>query len=952
MMKTLQILVLLISFNGIVFAQDTVVNYSHGAGFYDSSFDLTLTSSIPSLQIVYTLDGSNPTTSANAITADSPCLIAINPDDTSHRGLTPGVVVRAIIKNGNQFVASPKSQTYIFPEKVKTQIFPGKNWPIEKYSSVNKHNIDYAMDSFVVYDQQYQDSIITSLLSIPTLCVATDNANLFDAKTGLYVNSNKEGVDWERECSFELIDTDSTQKFQLNAGIRLKGGWSRQNFNPKYSLRLLFKDEYGAKKLKYPLFGYEGAKTFNHIDLRTEQNCAWTLDEGIAKYNTFIRDAFSRDAQRDMGRAYMRSNYYHLYINGMYWGIYTIQEHVDKDYAQSYFGGKEEDYDIFKSDELVDGNADAYKELWELTQKGFETNEKYYAIEGKNADGLPVKGMKVYVDIDNLIDYMVLVFYTGNIDGPCSKWGQNKTGANFISLKDRSNNSDGFKFFALDFEYSMLYEKVYIAEGLTENRVNIGDLKDGNKMDITSFAEFNPQWLHYKLSKNAEYRDRFANRAYYLLKENGIFTPGKNLERFNIRADQVDEAIIAESARWGDAQTSKGSPFTKKDWDLEISNLRDTFFAQRTDIVIKQLSDAGLFATLLPPDITVAGKTNTVDTFQLTDNADISIANASEDGTVYYTLDGSDPRANNGEIASVANAIDAASKDFNTANSMVIKARTKSGDAWSPLRTLAVFADIAKEDYSALKITELNYHPLPEIVGTDTTDGDDFEFIELKNTGTNALNISGLRIDSAVRFVAPNNTILAPQQYFVIASKPAKFYKRYGLVASGNFSGKLANSGEYILIEDSLHNAIISFTYSDKEPWPKKADGAGYTLVSVESNPTGNPQDYNYWKLSENIHGHPFFYTTYTATDIKQPVDIQFSIYPNPATSYLKIEDKGLSSVESTLTMFDISGKMVYKQQFNNELTLQVKSMNIKEGLYFIKIQNNNGVNVEKIMIK
>ena len=81
---------------------------------------------------------------------------------------------------------------------------------------------------------------------------------------------------------------------------------------------------------------------------------------------------------------------------------------------------------------------------------------------------------------------------------------------------------------------------------------------------------------------------------------------------------------------------------------MEISNLRDTFFAQRTDIVIKQLSDAGLFATLLPPDITVAGKTNTVDTFQLTDNADISIANASEDGTVYYTLDGSDPRANNG----------------------------------------------------------------------------------------------------------------------------------------------------------------------------------------------------------------------------------------------------------------------------------------------------------------
>ena len=44
--------------------------------------------------------------------------------------------------------------------------------------------------------------------------------------------------------------------------------------------------------------------------------------------------------------------------------------------------------------------------------------------------------------------------------------------------------------------------------------------------------------------------------------------------------------------------------------------------------------------------------------------------------------------------------------------------------------------------------------------------------------------------------------------------------------------------------------------------------------------------------------------------------------------------------------------KIIYKQQFDNELTLQVKSMNIKEGLYFIKIQNNTGVKVDRIIIK
>jgi hypothetical protein len=943
----------LFTFN--VVSQDTVVIYSRDAGFYSSTFELTMTSSVQSLSICYTLDGSNPTTSAKSCTAASPVKINIDPDDTASRGKTPGVVVRAIIKDGNSFIGTPRCKSYIFPDKVKDQAAPGKNWPVESYFSVKGHNIDYSMDSTIVYDPKYNTQIINSLLDIPTLSVSTDLSNLFDPVSGIYVNSASSGELWERECSFELIYPDNTQKFQLNAGIRTKGGWSRQQaYNPKYSLRLLFKDIYGAGKLKYPLFGKDGAATFNHIDLRTEQNCSWTLDSGNAKYNTFIRDAFSRDAQRDMGWPYMRSDYYHLYLNGMYWGLYTIQERADDGFAKSYFGGDKEDYDVIKDKKLSSGTIDFWNNLWTLTQKGFESNSNYYILEGKNAFGYPIPGKPVLCDIDNLIDYMILVFYTGNYDGPCSKWGSNKTGANYVAIKNRTDNSFGFKFFALDFEYSMFVDPVYIGVGLLENRVNIGDISGSYKMNITSISEFNPQWLHYKLSKNPEYRTRFANRAYNLLKENGALTPSKNLERFIVREKQVEDAIIAESARWGDATTFFGFNFTQDDWLTEVNSLKNVFIQQRTDIVIDQLKNANLFSELLPPTISAGGEVYDDGVFQLIDNIDVVISNASNEGVVYYTLNGADPRDKDGAIATSAVKIDGTSKTLSTYNSLIITARVKSNTEWGPARSLKVLAPVEKEEYSALKVTELNYHPLKDIVSTDTTDGDDFEFIELKNTGDKSLNISGLRIDSAIQYVAPENTVIAPQQYFVVAGKPSKFFNRYGFAANGNFSGKFSNSGEFVLVEDSLHNKIFSFTYSDDDPWPSEADGDGFTLVSVESNPTGNPNDASYWKLSQNINGNPFFDTTYIYIDtkIQQSTALQFEVYPNPASDFLIIENTGELIANTNVSLIDISGRVAFTGQFSNRIIVNLKQLQLSQGLYFVNIRSGNKVEVMKVEIK
>ena len=88
-------------------------------------------------------------------------------------------------------------------------------------------------------------------------------------------------------------------------------------------------------KLKFPLFGDEGADEFDKLDIRTSAQYSWSLIQGnlfdwqVGNLCTMNRDVFSHDIQRDMGHPYTRSRYNHLYINGVYWGLYQTQERAE-----------------------------------------------------------------------------------------------------------------------------------------------------------------------------------------------------------------------------------------------------------------------------------------------------------------------------------------------------------------------------------------------------------------------------------------------------------------------------------------------------------------------------------------------------------------------------------------------------------------------------------------------
>lgn len=918
------------------------VIFSKPNGFYTNPFDLRLDVPDQEYTIIYTIDGSNPQTSVTAINGGKSKTISVDPANTNGRAKTPCFIVRASLKKDGLAPSFPLTQTYIFLDHVFNQSHPGGSWPT---GPVKKQVIDLEMDPDITKSTKYAGLMHGAMKDIPTISVVTDLKDLFDPATGIYVNAINHGDNWERFCSVELIDPSGAPGFNINAGMRIRGGWSRHPEFPKHAFRLFFRGEYGAPKLNFPLFGEEGVGEFDKIDLRCEQNYAWSKGDNIYRH-TAVREVFSRDSQRDMGQPYTRSRYYHLYLNGMYWGMFQTQERSEARYAADYLGGSKEDYDVIKVNgdnynytiEATDGNLTSWQKIYNLCSKGFVNNSDYYALEGKDQNGYPKKGGEVMVDIDNLIDYMQLIFYTGNYDAPVSQFRGNADPNNFYAIDRRDDKSSGFIFFAHDAEHSMMISAENVGIGIQQNRVTIPN------MWVSGASKFHPQWLHFKLSSNKEYRQRFADRAYKNFFNKGVFTPAVAKERFQKRAAEINKAIIGESARWGDFISQV--PMTYENWNTEINDIYNRYFPFRTNIVLEQMRAAGLIMSFNPP---VFSKNNIKldgNFYPISGNFEIAVTGTN--GQIFYTLDGTDPRLIGDQINSSAKEI-VSGGIIGLKGTAILNARVKNGERWSALASVK-FTEI-NEDYTNLKVTELHYHPTDSLVGTEIISGQSFEFIELKNTGDTPIKLSGLKFTSAIEYEFKETDVLASKQFYVIASKPKWFYERHFMVPTGNFAKNFANSGEQVTISNSAGNPIIDFTYYDSSPWPKAADGDGFSLSTIIRNPNGNPADPAYWTISSIMHGTPFADDPgiIDSTDDLPVSGNSVSVYPNPTKGllYLKVDNEN-SGVQ--VKICSVSGSVIFQSVIVGNSVIDIGRLNIRSGIYMVHTKCNDKNTVHKVI--
>ena len=840
------------------FSGITNLEFSHSRKFYTEGFKLKLTSDNPKANIIYTLNSSRPSAEngivyKNEIFIDSTAVvkaIAISEADSSE-----------VITN-----------TFLFSETIAKQGKSPVGFP-QYWGGSSTIDADYEMDPEIITQPAYSTEISKALESIPTVSLTMSIDDWFNAATGNYVGYPNSDISREKAVTAEFIFPDTGEHFAVECGVQNQGGTSIIDWKvPKQSMRLLFKDIYGPGKLEYKLFQDSEIESINTLVLDA-MLYSWVhpWDEEQRVTSLYFRDQLASDMQNKMGWPSFHGIYVNLFINGLYWGLYDLHERPDDAFLAEYLDAEREDFDIIKHNpnNVVQGTNVFYLEMLDVARKGVKTADAF-------------KNFQKYLDIPAFVDYMILNFYLGNFD-----WAHQ----NYYAARNRKAKT-GFRFYTWDAEHVMRYSDV------TYNNTQKND-KGG------------PTEIHTLLKQNEEYRMMFADAVYRHFFNDGVLTPDSFQSAFTCRVNEIEDAIILESARWGDYRKEiSGVTYTKNDhWIPEVNKVLEEYIPRRRDIVISQLraSSPKLFPETMPPVFVVENQSESKKRVELKNQNNTK-------GDIYYTLDGTDPRG----IGGIIRGLKYTSPVVIEKNT-IIKARffPKNYASWSSISEKPVLFDgIYGGD---LVISEIMYHPVEGFP----------EFLELLNTGENVIVLDGYVFEKGIDFAFPSGSSVLPGTGLILTSDTAAFKNVYGFSAFGQFNKRLSSSGELLVLKNKFNQIVDSVRYSDTIPWPLQTMGFSIELINCKL----DNSLYQNWKVSDKKNGTPF------ETEIETESEIV--LYPNPFTDMLHIRfaNKELAFETFEIEIFDLLGnsiKQLVMTSYNSKIQFPVSDLS--RGIYMIHI--------------
>jgi CotH protein/Big-like domain-containing protein/chitobiase/beta-hexosaminidase-like protein/lamin tail-like protein len=325
----------------------------------------------------------------------------------------------------------------------------------------------------------------------------------------------------------------------------------------------------------------------------------------------------------------------------------------------------------------------------------------------------PVTGYAAYIDADAAIDYHWIVEYSKNIDG--------------IRISDYIHKDRNGKIvMGPIWDWDLSWGNANYAEGGKTNGWYYTEL-GGGPDDL---------WLN-RLRTDPDFYQKIIDR-WAALRLN-LFNPTNLFAGIDQRTNLLWEAKERDFAAWPRLGTYVWpNPDGAVDgWDVDYVN--PTTYSGIISEFKKYIQGRYLWidSQFIPAPSIV---TNTT---LATLSAPI--------GSIYYTLNGSDPRAGGGGISSVARLY---SGPIPLSTNAGIFARAFYTNAWSgPVRATYVAAP------PPLRITEINYHPAAPPTNSPYS-AEDFEFIEVQNTGASTLDLNGFRISGGIDFTfGPNQLV-------------------------------------------------------------------------------------------------------------------------------------------------------------------------------------------------
>ncbi len=779
--------------------------FSVTRGFFNEPFQVEITTATEDATIYYSTDGSDP---------DAGSVFSPGKKVTGPIEITGTTMLRARAFKTGMEPTNIDTHTYLFVADVLEQSDDQPGLP----DRWNGQTADYGMDPDVVNDPAYRDLMDDAMLALPTLSVVTERDNLW-ANDGLYLNTTRgapagAGADfqYEFEASAELLHADGRKGFQIQCGLRAQGGASRNaDRSPKHAMSLRFRRAYGEGRLNYPVIENSPQQSFNAIHLRARYNNSWIHNNNDQRTRAQLtRDQWARDSMIEMGNpSGGHGNYMHLYLNGLYWGIYNVHERLDNAHYADYHGGRADAIDSINGGRATDGTLSSYNAMRDAARdKDWEEIQERLVV-------------------DQYIDWHTIQRFASNRD-----W---KNDGNWKAAGGGTSDSP-WRYYSWDTER--------ILEGINEGLPTPSN---------------DPSTIFNSLNDIPEFVVRFGDRLHQHLFNGGALTPERNMARWMKRAEELNTAMIAESARWGDHRRSS-NPFTRdNEWQREQDRLINDYFPRRTEVSIEQFRDWGLYPDL--DGVTIdpfGGRVDSGYEMKLSSKA-FSVFNP---GKIYFTTDGSDPREPGGEVAATAQEY-ASAVPLDESIRIKARARSNRGD-WSALSNVYFAVGTAAADNTNVVLTEVMYHP-----GSPTAeeslighvDSDDFEYIEVMAKGDQPVDLTGVTFDAGVRhtFTLGESAIINAGEAGVIVRDVAAFRYRYGdtVRVLGIYDGNLNNNGETIRLLAADGSAISEFEYGDGGSWPPLADGEGFSLVRVSPESDDDPNRGASWRASAEAGGSP-----------------------------------------------------------------------------------------------
>ncbi|WP_193213681.1 CotH kinase family protein [Luteolibacter marinus] len=439
----------------------------------------------------------------------------------------------------------------------------------------------------------------------------------------------------------------------------------------------------------------------------------------------------------------------------------------------------------------------------------------------------PASGYAAWLDVDASIDHHLMVAFSKDPDG--------------LRLSTYLYKPRGGKLAfgpIWDFDRGMGPDN--------DNRAaNPVGWQDNNQGETLAFFEYD-YWG--RLFQDPDFMQKWIDRWQELRR--GEFSDLAMTSRVDGMVSELQESQVRNQQRWSNVAPNGGPLSALSGYAGEVDHLKN-WLMQRAAWIDTQF--------VAPPIVEAGGAVTPGQTVSLVPTA----------GTLYFTLDGSDPRLPGGAVSGAAAAY--AGTDPVIGDTTTLIARSYQGGQWSG-PVVARYIVSTPASAASLVVSEIMYHPAnpsPAEEAAGYTEDGVFEYIELQNVSDETIDLTGVVISNSFDFdfTGAELTVLDPGQVVLVVRNRAAFELRYGSglpvagewgdPASPDGGSSLSNGGERILITAADTSFIRDFVYDDGDGWPVEPDGDGPSLELVNSFGLPDHAQGSNWKASAAPAGTP-----------------------------------------------------------------------------------------------